>query len=72
MTGVANSAIKVKKLLEVIRDIKRGKKGIESEMFSLSFDEFDTGIIAKDVNVTVSVGREAAGERREMGESGGE
>lgn len=72
MTRVANSAIKVEKLLEVIRDVKRGKKGVEGEMFSFGLDEFDTGVITEDVNVAIGVGGEATGERGEMRESGGE
>lgn len=71
MTRVANSAVKVEKLLEVIRDIKRGKKGIKGEMFSFGLDEFDTGVIAEDVDVAIGVGGETTGERREMRESGG-
>lgn len=72
MAGVANSPIKVKKILEVNRKIKRGKKGMEGEMFSLCLDKFNPGIIAEDVNIAVGIGGETAGERREMGESGGE
>ena len=72
MAGEANSPIKVKKILEVNRKINRGKKGMEGEMFSLSLNKFNPGIIAEDVNVAVGIGGETAGERREMGESGGE
>lgn len=72
MAGVANSVIELKKLLEVIGDIAGRDKGIKSDMFSLRLNEFNPGIIAKYVNMAVGVSGEAAGERGEVGESGGE
>lgn len=72
MARVANRAIKVKKLLEVIGDVARGEKGVESEVFSFSLNKFDPAIIANDMNIAVGVGRQTARERREVGEGSGE
>jgi len=72
MAFVTDSPIKSEEVLNNIRHIRRRENISDEDGLCDGVDEVDAGVVADDVDVSVLVGLEAAGEGREVRQGGGE
>lgn len=72
MTGETDRSIESEKFLEAIRDIAGSEKVTDEELIGIGVDEVDACVITFDVNVTVFVSDQTAGERWKTRERFGE
>ncbi|KAF7816348.1 hypothetical protein G2W53_030317 [Senna tora] len=69
MTAVTNFSVKSEEFLEGLRDIGRGEEVADEESRGNDVEKIDASVVAGDVDVTVGVSVEAAGERGKVRES---